>query len=60
MATYYDRIVSDDMKFGLHRLVVGDTLGVVTSDDACDGLGQLYLTLVCDLEVLDGVDDGCG
>ena len=59
VAAYDDGVMADDVEFGVHRLVVGDAFGVVAPDNACDGLGQFYLTLVGDLEVLDGVDDGC-
>lgn len=59
MAADDDRVAAYDLKAGIHGLVVGDALGVVAFDDACDGVGQLHGALVDDLKVAYRVDDGC-
>ena len=59
MAADDDRVAAYDLKAGIHGLVVGDALGVVTLDDADDGVRQLHGAFVDYLKVAYRVDDGC-
>ncbi len=61
VVTAYHAILGvDKLKFCLHRLVVGDALGIVTLHDSDYGLRQCHVIFLDDFKVADDVYLGRG
>ena len=56
MATQYHMLPVNDIKFGLNRLIIGDTFGIGTFDNAKYAVRQDYLSLFSHLIITYDID----